>query len=382
MVTCRIHNRPTTIQDALLRAKPLAEERANPVRNFNNYNNYRGRNRGNFHQGGQNRGVTAVALEQNYPHIRCHGCNQMGHYQSHCPDRQNPNNNTRTNPPPRDQQNQRGRGNGGQTRGRGRAARTYATNGETNPRGRGRGKGNNARAYAAIGDPTFMDEEDERATLFAAIDNPRARQQYSVIQTTADHQGAKFDLLIDCGSTDSFLSPKCLRKLGLNQRPVKKMIVELANGKEVISCQSVGTVEFELGGHSTSANFRTLPLGIYDGILGMDWLSRNQAHIHCAQGNFSFKNLLGEEVLIQGTNGKPKAHLVKASRLLKGLRKGQQIFVVKLNKIEDSLEGSQPEWLKEFSYIFPEELTNLPPPRDIDHEIEVTPGSEPVSKRP
>ena len=66
------------------------------------------------------------------------------------------------------------------------------------------------------------------------------------------------------------------------------MLVELANGKEVISRHSAGTVEFELGGKTTSAFFRTLPIGHYDGILGMDWLIANHASIHCAQGNLSF----------------------------------------------------------------------------------------------
>ncbi|MCO5553037.1 hypothetical protein L7F22_006557 [Adiantum nelumboides] len=143
----------------------------------------------------------------------------------------------------------------------------------------------------AVGEPTLNDEEEERATLFVAIDNLRAREQYAVIQTTANHQGEKFKLLIDCGSTHSFLSSKCLRKLGLNQYPVKSLVVELANGKEVFSQHSAGKVDFELSGNSTSAYFRSLPGGIYDGLLGMDWLSENQAHIHCAQGNYPSKGV-------------------------------------------------------------------------------------------
>ena len=59
------------------------------------------------------------------------------------------------------------------------------------------------------------------------------------------------------------------------------MVVELANGKEVISRHTVGTVDFEIGGKPTSAFFRTLPIGLYDGILGMDWLIANHASIHC-----------------------------------------------------------------------------------------------------
>lgn len=84
-------------------------------------------------------------------------------------------------------------------------------------------------------------------------------------------------------------------RTGLNIRPcsiykehIKRMRVELANGKEVLSCHLVGKMEFNLGGNLSSTTFKTLPLGIYDGML-------------------------------QGNNGKSKAYLVKASNSLKGV---------------------------------------------------------------
>ncbi|MCO5593052.1 hypothetical protein L7F22_047057 [Adiantum nelumboides] len=78
----------------------------------------------------------------------------------------------------------------------------------------------------------------------------------------------------------------------------------------------------------------------------------------------------------------PKAHLVKAARLLKEIKKGQQIYAVKLNKVEQSDSKSRLDWLKEYADVFLEDLTNLPPYREVDHEIETIPGCEPVSKRP
>ncbi|MCO5570694.1 hypothetical protein L7F22_024421 [Adiantum nelumboides] len=217
-----------------------------------------------------------------------------------------------------------------------------------------------ARTNATISQPTLGDEADKRAVLHAAIDNPGARQQFSIIQAPGTHQGEKVEFLIDCGSTHSFLSPRCMRKLKLNQYPANRLVVELANGKEVLSQHTAGQIDFELGGYPTSAQFRTLPLGVYDGILGMDWLKRNQVHIHCALGNFTFTDNLGDEVLVQGKNGMPKAHLVKAARLLKGLKKGQQIYAVKLNKVEKPDSKSCLDWLKEYADVFLEGLTNLP----------------------
>ncbi|MCO5599699.1 hypothetical protein L7F22_053804 [Adiantum nelumboides] len=342
--------RTTSIQDALFRAKPLATEITHFQGLTINLTGSRGRARRPINQRTpQRKNVAAATIEQGLPNVRCYECNQWGHFKNRCPQRQNYRIIARASPQA-PQSNQRNNQRGGRNGGRGRE----------------RGAERGARTFVAVGEPTLNDDEEERATLFAAIDNPGARQQYAVIQTTANHQGEQFKLLIDCGNTHSFLSPKFLRKLGLNQYPVRRLVVELANGKEVFSQHSAVRVDFELGGNSTSAHFRTLPVRIYDGILGMDWLSKNQAHIHCAQGNLSFQNCLGEEVLVQGTNGRPKAHLVKASRLIKGAQNGQQIYVVKLNKLDETGASSLPENLRDFSDIFPEDLSSLPPPRDID----------------
>ena len=66
------------------------------------------------------------------------------------------------------------------------------------------------------------------------------------------------------------------------------MTVEMENGKEVLSRTAIRYLSFALGGSSTSAYFRVLLVGVYDGILGMDWLQAKCANIYCAQGTFSF----------------------------------------------------------------------------------------------
>ena len=68
------------------------------------------------------------------------------------------------------------------------------------------------------------------------------------------------------------------------------MVVKLANGKEVLSRHALGNLNFELEENPTSAFFRTLPIGMYDGILGMDWLIANKASIHCANGIVTYRN--------------------------------------------------------------------------------------------
>ena len=113
----------------------------------------------------------------------------------------------------------------------------------------------------------------------------------------------------------------------------------------------------------------------------MDWLQSHDADIHCKTGTISFQTLSGERVQIKGETGKSPLKVVKALKLLKGLRKGLPIYVLKLNNPSKlSAEGEEPEWLSEYKDVFPEELSELPPDRELQHEIELEPGSRPVAR--
>ena len=73
--------------------------------------------------------------------------------------------------------------------------------------------------------------------------------------------------------------------------------------------------------------------------------------------------------------GKNPLWVVKPSKIVKGLKKGLPIYVLKLNKPKIVEEKDEPIWLSEYQEIFLEELTNLPPERELVHEIELIPGA-------
>ena len=144
---------------------------------------------------------------------------------------------------------------------------------------------------------------------------------------------------------------------------------------------AVGDLEFLLENHPTKGYFHVMPLGVYDGILGMDWLKAHHEILCCHSGTISFLSL-GNQVQVDGTTGKPKATLVEANKLLHGLRKNQQIYIAKLNKVENKEPKWEPAWLQQYSDLFPEDLMQMPPGRDIDHEIELILGATPIAKSP
>ena len=59
------------------------------------------------------------------------------------------------------------------------------------------------------------------------------------------------------------------------------MTIELASGKEIHSDTCVENLTFKLETEPTHCYLRVLALGVYDGILGMNWLTQNQESIHC-----------------------------------------------------------------------------------------------------
>ena len=58
------------------------------------------------------------------------------------------------------------------------------------------------------------------------------------------------------------------------------------------------------------------------------------------------------------------------------------IYVVKLNPIEKPKSVHEPEWMSEYEDIFPKDLTELPPPREVDHAMDLILGAQPVARRP
>ena len=105
-------------------------------------------------------------------------------------------------------------------------------------------------------------------------------------------------------------------------------------------------------------------MGKFQGILGMDWLGHNHVEINCSEGSILFTSSQGNRVTIQGRSGKNPLKVVKANKIAKGYRKGLPIYILKLNKPEKLEESQDPEWLKEYKDVFPEELTSLPPKRE------------------
>ena len=112
----------------------------------------------------------------------------------------------------------------------------------------------------------------------------------------------------------------------------------------------------------------------------MDWLYKSNAVIHCAHKIISFVDSQGNQALVSGRVGNAPLRVVKVARLLKGLRKGLPIYAVNLNRPKSGSTEGEPKWLEDYNNVFPEELVDLPPPRELVHEIELLPRAQPIAR--
>ena len=103
--------------------------------------------------------------------------------------------------------------------------------------------------------------------------------------------------------------------------------------------------------------------------------------------NFYAKKVLhlddeGQEIQIQVQKRKISLCFISVMKSKRCLRQGCQLLVVEM--VSDSKGPSLNSYvvLSDFKDVFPEELPQLPPERELDFMIELKPGAELISKTP
>ena len=85
-------------------------------------------------------------------------------------------------------------------------------------------------------------------------------------------------MLLDSGSSHCFVSQQTV--VGLPRWKALEHIakVRVANGNEILCSHEIPDMLWSLQGHTFQSTFKVLPLGCYDVILRMDWISKHSHH--------------------------------------------------------------------------------------------------------
>lgn len=78
--------------------------------------------------------------------------------------------------------------------------------------------------------------------------------------------------LVDSGSSRTFVSSAFLATVDIPPKASPPVLVKVANGDSLISNTYVPGLEWWVQGHTMQTDMKVLDLGVYDVILGYDWL--------------------------------------------------------------------------------------------------------------
>ena len=115
----------------------------------------------------------------------------------------------------------------------------------------------------------------------------------------------------------------------------------------------------------------------------MDWLSRHHATLTCYRKEVRFYRPGQTKVVFYGLWKTLPNNIMTAMKASKMLRKLYQRYLAYAIEVRDT--GSRLEDItvvREFLDVFPEDLPGIPPDREIDFQIKLTYGTEPISKAP
>ena len=222
--------------------------------------------------------------------------------------------------------------------------------------------------------------------ISAALDNHQADFQPSMIEVEGKILEKPVSILIDSGSTLSYISPKLVDLCKMRKYDFEKSwLVQLATGTKRKVTSFISSCEVHMQDLITKVDLNVLPLGSYDVLIGMDWLEKHKVVLNCFEKTFDCIDENGESKMVRGIPKKILTRKISALQLKKCARKGCRVFAVHIT--ETNVKETKPNledlpFLNDFKDVFPEEILGLPPRRDIDFTIELIPGAVPASKAP
>ena len=155
------------------------------------------------------------------------------------------------------------------------------------------------------------------------------------------------------------------------------IIISTPTGNQAITSDACLNCDIKFGDNHTILDLICLPLIDIDVIIGMDWLSINNALLDCSKKTITLPN----------PNPSPDFEIeelnqanTQPGKCLKENFQGYLVFYSLQSQPEEGIERIA--IVKDFPEVFPTDLNGLPPDREVEFSIDLVPGSGPISKAP
>ncbi|GJW57000.1 putative reverse transcriptase domain-containing protein [Tanacetum coccineum] len=198
-------------------------------------------------------------------------------------------------------------------------------------------------------------------------------------------------ILFDTGVDRSFVSTTFSSLIDITPTTLDHYYdVELADGK-IIGINTIiwgGTLNFL--NHPFNINLMPVELGSFDVIVGMDRLAKYHVVIDCAEKIVHIP--WGNETLIIHGDGSnqgsgTRLNIISCTKTHKYLLKGHHVFLAHITTKETEDKSGEKRLedvpiVQDFPEVFPEDLSGLPPTRQVEFRIDLMPGAAPVARAP
>ncbi|KAM0052559.1 putative transcription factor interactor and regulator CCHC(Zn) family [Helianthus debilis subsp. tardiflorus] len=191
-------------------------------------------------------------------------------------------------------------------------------------------------------------------------------------------------VLFDTGATHSVVSSPFTRYLKIAPTPLKYALsisTPMENSFLITHVNKDCSIRIE----SVMYNADLFPMHMcdFDVILGMDWLTLHHVATDCYSKRVIFGNLCRPDLIYQGVQPHKPLKIISTLKAHKFISHGCFGFLASIRDtsiIGNSID-SHPV-VREYPDMFPDELPGLPPDREVEFTIDMTPGAEPISKTP
>ena len=146
-------------------------------------------------------------------------------------------------------------------------------------------------------------------------------------------------ILINPSACWSYVAPKIvdLCKLGKVNHD-KPWLVQLAIDTKWRVSKIVKECGVNLNGFLTKVKLNILPLGLYNILIGMDWLEQHYVMLDCLHKSILCIDNQGNQVKVQGIPKKVSVRQISSLQVKKCVRKGCKLFAVSIPDEESDRE--------------------------------------------
>ena len=267
------------------------------------------------------------------------------------------------------------------TSGPSQAGRGGSGRGGSTASGRGRGRGAGGRGSTPIDKIQSGTRTQARVFTVTQQEADASPDVITGMISVYDHDAYT---LVDPRATHSFISVPFTNRHQIESQPIDgRMVVSVPNGVTMISKRIVPGSRLVIQNKDFPTDLIVLGIHDFDIVLGMDWLSKHRATLNCYKKEVRLVHPEEPGVIFRGIRREIAPSLINAMTASKMLQNGCQGYLEFV--VDRRQEGTRLEDIpivKEFPYVFPDDILSLPTDRKVEFIIDLIPRIEPISIPP